>query len=83
MLSNRCSIVEAGRGNSTGTLARVSPDATPIRYRCTGCGQVWRQDTALAAQPRAKLSRRGLRWALEAIVVVLILVEIVLALLRH
>jgi transposase len=38
------------------------------RYRCTGCGHVWRQDTALAAEPRAKLSRRGLRWALEAIV---------------
>jgi transposase len=30
---------------------------------------VWRQDTTRAAEPRAKLSRRGLRWALEAIVV--------------
>ena len=39
------------------------------RYRCTGCGHVWRQDTVQAAEPRAKLSRRGLRWALEAIVV--------------
>ena len=39
------------------------------RYRCTGCGHVWRQDTSQAAEPRAKLSRRGLRWALEAIVV--------------
>jgi transposase len=29
---------------------------------------VWRQDTSRAAEPRAKLSRRGLRWALEAIV---------------
>ncbi len=38
------------------------------RYQCTGCGQVWRQDTSLAAEPRAKLSRRGLRWALEGIV---------------
>ncbi len=38
------------------------------RYRCVGCGHVWRQDVALAAEPRAKLSRRGLRWALEAIV---------------
>ena len=28
----------------------------------------WRQDTTLAAEPRAKLSCRGLRWALEAIV---------------
>jgi transposase len=39
------------------------------RYRCPGCAHVWRQDTSRAAQPRAKLSRRGLRWALEAIVV--------------
>ena len=39
------------------------------RYRCTGCGYVWRQDTTAAAEPRAKLSRRGLRWALEGIVV--------------
>jgi transposase len=39
------------------------------RYRCTGCGHVWRQDTSKAAEPRARLSRRGLRWALEGIVV--------------
>ena len=42
---------------------------TVRRYRCTGCGHVWRQDTSTAAEPRAKLSRRGLRWALEGIVV--------------
>jgi transposase len=41
---------------------------TVRRYRCTGCGHVWRQDTSKAAEPRAKLSRRGLRWALEGIV---------------
>lgn len=38
------------------------------RYRCTGCGHVWRQDTSRAAEPRARLSRRGLAWALEVIV---------------
>src|SRR6201999_2692143 len=38
-------------------------------YRCPGCGHVWRQDTSAAAEPRATLSRRGLRWALEGIVV--------------
>lgn len=27
---------------------------TVCRYRCTGCGHVWRQDTSLAAEPRAK-----------------------------
>jgi len=44
-------------------------EVTIRRYRCTGCDHVWRQDTTLAAEPRAKLSRRGLRWALEGIVV--------------
>ena len=39
------------------------------RYRCSGCGYVWRQDTTAAAEPRATLSRRSLRWALEGIVV--------------
>ena len=39
------------------------------RYRCTGCPHVWRQDISKAAEPRAKLSRRGLRWALEGLVV--------------
>lgn len=38
------------------------------RYRCTECGHVWHQDTSKAAEPRAKVSRRGLRWALEGIV---------------
>lgn len=39
------------------------------RYQCSECRRVWRQDTDLAVQRRAKISRRGLRWALEAIVV--------------
>ena len=39
------------------------------RYRCADCAHVWRQDTAKAAEPKARLSRRGLRWALEGIVV--------------
>jgi hypothetical protein len=38
------------------------------RYRCTGWPHVWRQDTSRAADPRAKLSRHALRWALEGIV---------------
>jgi transposase len=42
---------------------------TVRRYRCDGCGHVWRQDTSQAAEPRAKLSRRGLRWALEGLVI--------------
>ena len=42
---------------------------TVRRYRCSGCGHVWRQDTSQAAEPRSKLSRTALRWALEGIVV--------------
>lgn len=42
---------------------------TVRRYRCDTCAHVWRQDTTLAAEDRARLSRRGLRWALEGIVV--------------
>ena len=38
---------------------------TVRRYRCAGCGHVWRQDTSRAAEPRAKLSRAALRWALD------------------
>jgi transposase len=41
---------------------------TVRRYRCPGCGRMWRQDTSRAAQPRARLSRGGLRWALEGMV---------------
>ncbi|TYC97145.1 ISL3 family transposase [Arthrobacter echini] len=39
------------------------------RYRCEHCRQTWRQDTSKAADRRAKISRRGLTWALFAIVV--------------
>ena len=41
---------------------------TLCRYRCSSCGHVWRQDLSQAAEPRAKLTRGGLRWALSAIV---------------
>jgi hypothetical protein len=39
------------------------------RYRCTGCGHVWRQDTMKAAAPRAKLSRHAVLWALKSVVI--------------
>ena len=41
---------------------------TVLRYRCAGCGHVWRQDLSRAAEPRAKLTRGALRWALNGIV---------------
>jgi transposase len=41
---------------------------TVRRYRCITCRRVWRQDTTAAAEPKAKLSRRAVRWALEALV---------------
>ena len=39
------------------------------RYRCSWCRLVWREDTSQAAPERAKISRGGLRWALEAVVI--------------
>ena len=39
------------------------------RYRCQTCAHVWRQDMSHAADPRAKLSRAAVRWALTGLVV--------------
>ena len=39
------------------------------RYRCDHCGAHWREDTTAVAAGRAKLSRGGVRWALEALVI--------------
>lgn len=38
------------------------------RYRCSGCGHVWRQDTTAAAPARSKISRGGLAWGLTCLV---------------
>jgi transposase len=72
----RCGCEGSPRDTVTRTLAHEPFGWRPTtlyltirRYRCTGCGHVWRQDTTKAAEPRAKLSRRGLRWALEGLVV--------------
>ena len=47
------------------------PPSCRSRSAATGArgAATWRQDTTAAAEPRAKLSRAGLRWALEGIVV--------------
>ena len=39
------------------------------RYQCFECVRVWREDTTRAAPARARISRRGLTWALRALVV--------------
>ena len=39
---------------------------TVRRYRCTGCGHVWRQDTSRGRGAAGEaVPRRGLRWALD------------------
>lgn len=38
------------------------------RYKCSECERVWRQDTAGAAPPRAKISRGAVRWGLKGLV---------------
>jgi len=69
-----------GQGRSLGTIPRRLAHApfgsrpTTLlvrvrRYRCTTCGCFWSQDTTAAAEPRAKVSRGGLAWALRALVV--------------
>ncbi|MPM89445.1 hypothetical protein SDC9_136554 [bioreactor metagenome] len=40
-----------------------------LRHDDELCGHAWRPDTLKAAGPRAKLSRRGLRWTVEGLVV--------------
>ena len=39
------------------------------RYRCSTCRRAWRQDTGRAADPRARLSRGAVAWALHGLVV--------------
>ena len=72
----RCGCEGRPRDTVVRRLAHEPPGWRPTtlevvvrRYRCSGCGYVWRQDTTAAAEPRATLSRRALRWALEGIVV--------------
>jgi transposase len=71
----RCGEEGVPRDSVTRTLAHEPFGWRPTtllitvrRYRCAGCRHVWRQDSSKMAEPRARLSRRGLRWALEAIV---------------
>ena len=42
---------------------------TVRRYRCPGCGHVWRQDTTSAAGLRSKLSRSAVLWARTSVVI--------------
>lgn len=72
----RCGCEGAARDTVTRRLAHepfgwrpTVLEITVRRYRCTGCDHVWRQDTSAAAEPRSKLSRGALAWALRALVV--------------
>lgn len=71
----RCGCEGRARDNVTRRLAHEPLGWRPTtllttarRYRCTGCGHVWRKDTSRAPEPRAKLSRNALRWALIGLV---------------
>lgn len=72
----RCGAQGSVRDTVTRRLAHLPVGWRPTtllvrirRYACAACKRVWRQDTTRAAEPRAKLSRGGLRWALEGLVV--------------
>ena len=71
-----CGAEGISRGTEARRLAHVPFGGRPTilllrvrRYRCSGCGRSWRQDTTAAAAPRSKLSRGALTWALTALVV--------------
>jgi len=72
----RCGVEGAARDTVLRRLAHVPMgwrptvlDVTIRRYRCAGCGHVWRQDTSSAAAPRSKLSRAAVLWALKSVVI--------------
>ncbi|GAB2465674.1 ISL3 family transposase [Xylanimonas ulmi] len=72
----RCGAQGSARDTVTRRLAHPPVGWRPTtllvrirRYACAVCKRVWRQDTSRAAEPRAKVSRGGLRWALEGLVV--------------
>ena len=71
-----CASQGLSRGRDTRRLAHEPFGHRPTtllirvrRYTCSGCGRSWREDLTAAAPARAKLSRRGMRWALEALVI--------------
>ena len=71
-----CGSRALSRGTNTRQLAHEPFGHRPTmllvrvrRYKCSGCGRSWREDLTAAAAERAKLSRRGMRWALEGIVI--------------
>ena len=71
----RCGAEGTPRGTVTRRLAHEPFGWRPTtllvrvrRYRCGPCRRVWRQNTTKVAEPRGKLSRAAVRWALIALV---------------
>ena len=71
-----CGARSTSRGTVSRSLAHAPFGHRPTtllvrirRYRCDHCGNRWREDTSTIAPERAKLTRGGIRWALEALVV--------------
>ena len=73
---HRCGVQATVRDTVTRALAHAPFGHRPTtllvrvrRYRCEHCRRVWRQDMTRAAEPRSKLSRGGLAWALAGLVI--------------
>ncbi len=73
---HKCGMLGVPRDTVVRRLAHVPVGWRPTilhvtvrRYRCTGCGHVWRQDTSSAAAPRARLTTHAVLWALRAVVI--------------
>ncbi len=70
-----CGAEGVARGTQARRLAHVPLGWRPTtllvrvrRFACFSCGTIWREDTTAAAEPRGKLTRAAVRWALEAVV---------------
>ncbi len=71
----RCGTEGVPRGTIERRVAHAPMGWKPVtlriqvrRFRCADCSHVWRQDTGLAVEPRAKISRTALTWALAGVV---------------
>ena len=70
-----CGAEGVARGTQARRLAHVPLGWRPTtllvrvrRFACSSCGTIWREDTTAAAEPRGKLTRAAIRWAIEAVV---------------
>ncbi|MFC4140720.1 MULTISPECIES: ISL3 family transposase [unclassified Microbacterium] len=72
----RCGAEATPRGTAARWLAHEPFGHRPTtlllrvrRFRCDDCARFWQEDTTSVAEPRGKLTRTALAWALRALVI--------------